>query len=146
MVETTVMGTTTRTSQVQLERDRMRAEMGSAGGETQIVIFDGAQQVLRVISPARKVYTEMTKADIDRMGAQLCSAMEGMKEKIAQMPPEQRAKMEEAMARMQGTGPAAVAPAKPEYRRIGTRQGWQVDVRQVRGFQKRSKDSRGLHG
>ncbi len=120
MVETTVIGTTTRTSQVQLERDRMRAEMGGGGGDTQIVIFDGAQQVLRVINPGRKSYTEMTKADIDRMGAQLSSALEGMKEKIAQMPPEQRAKMEEAMARMHGTGPAAVAPVKPEYRRIGT--------------------------
>lgn len=120
MVERTVTGTTTRTSQVQLERDRMRAEMTSPSGETMIVVFEGPQQVLRVITPGRKMYTEMTKADIDRMGEQLSTAMAGMKEKMAQMPPEQRAKMEAAMARLGGMGPGAAPPAKPDFRRVGT--------------------------
>jgi hypothetical protein len=120
MVEKTVMATGTRTSQVQIEHDRMRAEMTGSGGDTQIVIFDGPQQVLRVISVGRKTYTEMTKADIDRMGSQLSSAMAGMKEKIAQMPPEQRAQAEAAMARLGGPGAGAAVPSKPEYRRVGT--------------------------
>jgi hypothetical protein len=121
MVETTVTGTVTRTSRVQMERDRMRAEMTGPAGETQIVVFDGPSQVLRVIRVDRKSYTEMTKADADRMGAQLNVAMEAMKEKVAQMPPEQRAKMEAMMARLGVMGPsAAVAATRPEYRRAGS--------------------------
>lgn len=119
MVETTVAGTTTRTSRVQIERDRLRAEVGGAAGETQIVIFDGPKQVLRYVNFSRKSYTEMTKADADRMGAQLSTAMESMKEKIAKLPPEQRARMEASMTRM-GGAPGVTAPVRPDYKKTGT--------------------------
>ena len=118
MLEKTVSGTTTRSSQIQVERDRMRAELTGPTGEVQIVVFDGPQQVLRMISVPRKSYSEMTKADADRMGAQLAAAMAAMKEKMASMPPEQRAKMEALMAQL-GTGPAGT-PVRPEYRRAGS--------------------------
>ena len=121
MVEKTVTGTTTRTTQVQLERDRMRAELTGPTGETLIVVFDGPQQVLRTISVDRKSYTEMTKADADRIGAQVTMAMDAMKAKMAQLPPEQRAKMEALMARAGVMGPtAASAATRPEYRRAGS--------------------------
>jgi hypothetical protein len=121
MVEKTVMGTTTRTTQVQLEPDRMRAELTGPKGETLIVIFDGPQQILRTISVDRKSYTEMTKADADRMGAQVTMAMDAMKEKMAQLPPEQRAKMEAMMTKFGVMGPTAQAAAtRPDYRRAGT--------------------------
>jgi hypothetical protein len=117
MVEKTVSGTTERTTNVQIEPQRMRAEMGGASGATQIVIFDSQQQVLRIINIGSKSYTEMTKADADRMGAKVSAAMEGMKEKLAQMPPEQRAKMEAMMARI-GGAPGA-GPTKPDFRPAG---------------------------
>src|SRR5262245_29375266 len=71
ILEKTIVGTSTRSSQIQIERDRMRAELTGAAGEVQIVVFDGPQQVLRIISVPRKAYSEMTKADADRMGAQM---------------------------------------------------------------------------
>ncbi len=117
MVEQTVMGSATRSSQVQLERERMRAEMSGPTGDTQIIVFDGPQQVLRIISPSRKTYSEMTKADADRMGGQMAIAMAAMKEKMATMPPEQRAKMEAMMAQPRRRRAGA---AKPEYRRTGS--------------------------
>ena len=120
ILEKTVVGASTRTSQVQIERDRMRAEMAAPSGETQIVVFDGPQQVLRIISVDRKSYSEITKADADRMGAQLAAAMAVMKDKVANMPPEQRAKMEALMSRLGGAGAAAGAGGRPEYRRAGT--------------------------
>jgi hypothetical protein len=121
MVEKTVTGTSTRTTQVQLERDRLRAELTGPAGETLIVVFDGPQQILRTISVDRKSYTEMTKADADRIGAQVTMAMDAMKEKMAQLPPEQRAKMEAMMAKFGVMGPTAAAAAtRPEYRRAGT--------------------------
>ena len=118
MLEKTVAGTNTRSSIIQIERDRMRAELTGPTGDVQIVVFDGPGQVLRIISVPRKTYSEMTKADADRMGAQLAAAMAAMKDKIASMPPEQRAKVEAMMAQL-GTGPSG-APVRPEYRRAGS--------------------------
>jgi hypothetical protein len=121
MVEQSVIGTVTRTTQVQMERDRMRAELTGPKGETLIIVFDGPQQVLRTISVDRKSYTEMTKADADRIGAQVTMAMDAMKAKMAQLPPEQRAKMEALMARAGVMGPTAASVAtRPEYRRAGS--------------------------
>ena len=135
IVERTVSGASTRTSQVQIEPERMRAEMTSASGDVQVIVFDGPQQVLRMINLARKSYTEMTKADVDRMGAQMTAAMAGLKEKLASMPPEQRAKMEAMMARVGGAAPAAAtASAKPEYRRAGTDKAGKWTCDKYEGF------------
>jgi hypothetical protein len=122
MVEKTVTGTAPRTTQVQLERDRMRAEFTGPTGESLIIVFDGPQQVLRTISVDRKSYTEMTKADADRIGAQVTMARDAMKEKLAKLPPEQRAKMEAMMTKLGVMGPLALADAitRPEYRRAGS--------------------------
>jgi hypothetical protein len=139
IVERTVAGATTRTSQMQIERERMRAEMTAPSGATQIVVFDGAQQVMRMISVDRKTYTEMTKADADRMGAQVGAAMAGMKEKLASLPPEQRAKMEAMMARVGGAG--AVMGAKPEYRRAGTDKAGKWTCDKYEGFRNGEKIS-----
>jgi hypothetical protein len=132
--ERTVTGTTARTTQVQLEQARMRAEMSGAGGETQIIVFDGPQQVLRVINVDRKSYMEMTKADSDRMGG----AMSEMQKKMADMPPAQRAKMEAMMARMGGPGGAA---AKTEYRRAGSDKVGKWTCEKYEGFKNNQKVS-----
>jgi hypothetical protein len=141
IVERTVAGATTRTSQVQIERERMRAELTGPAGETQIVVFDGPQQVLRLISVERKSYTEMTKADADRMGAQVSTAMAGMKEQLAKMPPEQRAKMEAMMARLGGAIPGAAAAAKPDFRRAGTDKVGKWTCDKYEGFRNGEKTS-----
>lgn len=141
IVERTVAGDTTRTSQMQIERERMRAEMTAPSGGTQIVIFDGPQQVMRMISVDRKTYTEMTKADADRMGAQVGAAMAGMKEKLASLPPEQRAKMEAMMARVGGAGAMMGGAAKPEYRRAGTDKAGKWTCDKYEGFRNGEKIS-----
>ena len=120
LVEKTVTGTTTRNSQIQLERDRLRADITGPSGDSQIATFDGPQQVLRIINVSRKSYTEMTKADVDRMGAQLGGAMAALKEKLATMPPEQRAKVEAMMGRAGAVAMGTATVARPEYRRTGT--------------------------
>ena len=120
MVEQTVTGPTTHTTRVQLEPGHMRSEMTGPAGEKQIIVFDAAKQVIRMISVDRKSYTEMTKADADRIGGQLTAAMAAMNEKLAKMPPEQQAKLKAMIARQGGAAPGAAAAAKPEYRRAGT--------------------------
>ena len=140
MVEQTVSGSNTRTSQVQLERDRMRAEISGGSGEVQIVVFDGPQQVLRVISPSRKVYTEVTKADADKMGAQIGALTAALKEKIATLPPEQRAKSEAMLALMAG-GPGSADFLKPEYRRAGSDKTGKWACAKYEGFRNGQKIS-----
>jgi hypothetical protein len=120
ILENTVIGSNTRSTQIQMEHDRLRAELTGPTGDVQIVVFDGPQQVLRMISVPRKAYSEITKADADRMGAQFAATMAAMKEKIATMPPEQRAKVEALMSRVGTAGPIGNPGGRPEYRRAGS--------------------------
>jgi len=65
---------TTETSQIQIEKTKMRAERG-IDGRPQVIVFDSDAQVIRMIDPERKTYREMTKADVDRIGSQMSGAM-----------------------------------------------------------------------
>ena len=76
-------------------------------GAVQAMIFDGGKQVLYIVDPARKTYMEMTKADADRLGAQVQGAMAQMQAQLEKLPPAQRAQME---AMLKGRGGAAAVP------------------------------------
>ena len=118
IAQTTTVNGTPRTTQVQMDANHMRTEVAGADGTMQIVIFDGAKQVLYIVNPASKSYSEMTKAEVDAAGAQLGGAMAQMQKALEGLPPAQRAQME---AMMKGRGlPAAAGAARPEYRRAGT--------------------------
>ncbi len=117
IVQKVTNGTTAQTFQIQMDNTHMRAEIESQG-RRQVVLFDGTHQVLDIIDVDRKTYTEMTKADVDRMATQMQGAMAMMQQQMANMPPAQRAQME---AMMRGRGmPGAAAVAKTEYKRNGT--------------------------
>jgi hypothetical protein len=115
----TTSGSNTETSQVQLDANHMRAEsVGMHGGGKQIVIFDGAKQLMDLVNPEDKTYNEITKADVDKLGGQMSDAMSRMNQAMANMTPEQRAQVE---AMMRGRmGGAAAAAAKTEYRKTGS--------------------------
>ena len=119
IVEKTTAAGKTETNQVQIEKDRMRAEIIAPNGEKQTVVFDGAKEVLWIVNADRKTYTEMTKADVDRLGGQMSTLMAQMQEQLKNMPPEQRAQVE-AMMKGRGMPGAGGAPAKTEYRKTGT--------------------------
>jgi hypothetical protein len=105
------------TSQIQIDKTHMRAEMEMANGRKQAIVFDGGAQVLRTIDEQGKTYTEMTKADADRMSAQMSGAMSRMQEQMKNMPPEARARMEEMM---KGRGMASAASEPITYTKTGT--------------------------
>jgi hypothetical protein len=111
-------GTTTTTSQSQIEKTRMRSEIVSSNGRKQVVIFDGTAQVLRMIDEEGKSYTEMSKAEAERVRAQMDSAMAQMQEQMKSLPPEQRARME-ALMKGRGVIPGAGGPPT-EYKKTGT--------------------------
>jgi hypothetical protein len=119
IVEKTTSGTTTTTNQIQIEKSRMRADVQANGGK-QTMVFDGVRQVMLMINDEKKTYSEITKADIDKLGAQMSDAMAQMQASMAKLPPEQRAQMEKMMAgRMGGAGAAATA-TKTEYKKMGS--------------------------
>ena len=102
IVEKTTSGTATTTSQIQIEKTRMRAEVQGQANARQTIVFDGEKQVLWMINNEKKTYSEISKADADRLGAQLSGAMAQMQQQLAAMPPDQRAQVEKMMAGRMG--------------------------------------------
>jgi hypothetical protein len=111
-----ISGGTPETHQIQLDADHLRADTGDA----KAVIFDANRQVLDIVDNNQKSYRELTKADVDRLGEQVSGAMSQMQAQMANLPPEQRARIE-AMMKGRGVSPAGTdAAPKPEYRKVGT--------------------------
>jgi hypothetical protein len=120
IVQRTTIDGATHTSQLQISRDRMRADVpDSSSGAKQIVIFDAARQVIDLVNVDGKTYMEVTKEQIDQLGAQMQDMMGQMQAAMANMPPAQRAQME-AMMRGRGMGAMAAPAVKTEYRKTGT--------------------------
>lgn len=121
LVQKMTSGGSTSTNQIQIESNRMRAEIADASGRKMTTIFDAGKQVIMIVDDGRKTYSEMTKADIDRLGGQMQDMMAQMQAAMASMPPGQRAQME-AMMRGRGMGAmgGAMAAPKTEYRKTGT--------------------------
>jgi len=118
VVETSTVNGAPRTTQVQIEPTRMRTEIAGQNGASQIVVFDGGKQILYMIDPAAKTYSETTKAEVDAAGAQMGDMMAQMQKSLEGLPPAQRAQMEAMMKGRMGAMPGAAA--KTEYRRSGT--------------------------
>ena len=113
---TSATGTVT-THQIEIEKTRMRAESEAAGRKMKM-IFDGTAQVMRTVDDDAKSYTEMSKADMEKMSAQMSGAMAQMQEQMKNMPPEARKRMEAAMQGRGAPGGAGAAPT--EYKKVGT--------------------------
>lgn len=139
--EKTTTGGSTQTTEMQIERQRMRAESIGASGEKQAFVFDGPKQTLWIIDFGKKTYNEVTKADVDRMAGQMSDAMAKMQEQLKSMPPAQRAQVE---AMMQGRGMMAAMGSslpKTEYRKAGTDKVGQWTCEKYEGYQKDQKVS-----
>lgn len=131
LVQKTSTGGGQMTNQVQITKNRMRAEMADGSGSQQAVIFDGERQVMVVINAGRKSYSEITKADVDRFATQ-------MQDMMAKVPPEMRAQVE---AMMKGRGMGAGTPAKTEYRKAGTDKTAKWTCDKYDGYQNGQKTS-----
>ena len=140
IVQKHTAGGTTQTHQIQIENTRMRAETRDVSGRTQVMVFDAAAQLIRIIDPEKKMYTEMTKADVDRLSGQMAGAMAQVQEQMKNLPPEQRERME-AMMRGRGSANAAPAQVKTEYRRGGTDKVGKWTCDKYDGYQKDQKVS-----
>jgi hypothetical protein len=116
--KTTVAGGAPQTHQIQIDKDAMRVEHEVGPGEKGAVVFDGAKQLLWIVNYDKKSYTEMTKADVDRMGQQMGDATARVQEQLRNLPPDQRAQVE-AMMKSRGM-PGVKAGPRTTYRKVGT--------------------------
>jgi hypothetical protein len=140
IVEKTIMGDNPpQTHQVQIDRDWMRMEH-QISGEKQAFVFDGAKQVIWIVNLAKKTYSEMTKADVDRLGGQMTEAMTRMQEQLKNLPPDQRA-MVEQMMKSRGMGAAGATPPKTVYRKAGTDKVGRWACDRYEGYQNDQKTS-----
>ena len=87
------------TMKTYLEKDRMRME--SKGKEMDHVsIYRKDKEVIWMIDNKEKTYTEMTKAEMEKMKKQMEDAMKMMEEQMKNMPPGQKEQMEKMMPMM----------------------------------------------
>lgn len=131
IVQRVTTGANTRTTEMQFEKNRMRTELSNGTGGKQVMVFDGTKPVLHMINIDKKTYIEMTKADLERLAAQSQGAMAQMKAQLEKMPPAQRQQMETLM-KDRGMG---AAPAKTEYKKVGTGQVGKWTCDKYEGFQ-----------
>ena len=116
-----------------LDRDRVRVE--SSGGTAQhILIYRADRQVLYLIDSAAKTYQELTKQQLEQMMSQVGDQMAQMRammdEQLKNVPPEQRAMVEQMMKGRMGAMGGAAPPAETVYRKVavGERAGqWTCD-------------------
>jgi uncharacterized protein (DUF305 family) len=118
IAQKTTSDSKTITHQTQIEKTRMRSEIDQ-NGRKMIMIFDGGAGVMRTIDEQAKTYTEITKADVDRISAQMAGAMAQMQQQLQSLPPEQRARMEAMMQSGRGMIGATAGPPT-EYKKVGT--------------------------
>jgi hypothetical protein len=119
LVEKTTIGSgPALTHNIMIDKDAMRVEHDMPSGEKATFLFDGVKQVIRIVNFEKRIYTEVTKADLDAAGQQMTETMARMQEQLKSLPPDQRARME---AMMKGSGmPGTTPAAKMIYRKVGT--------------------------
>lgn len=96
------------THRMSMAADRM-ALHSAAGDKRTEMVFRGDRKVLWMIEPAAHAYTEVDEASVKALAAQIGPVIEHMRERMAQLGPEERAAMEEIL-RLQAKGPATTAP------------------------------------
>ncbi|HEX9639061.1 MAG TPA: hypothetical protein VGB99_16130 [Acidobacteriota bacterium] len=110
------------TTRVQVDVDKIRIDARS-GSDPQIVIFRGDLQKLWIADPQDQSYIEISQQQIQRMSDQIGSRMhemqQRMQERLQNVPPEQRAMIEDMMKnRMGGASPGPAA--RTSYERVAT--------------------------
>jgi len=109
----------TNTNQIQLDKTHMRAETHSSG-EAMAFTFDEGAQTARIINMDKKTYMELNRAFMQQTQQQLSQVQDQLKN----LPPDQRAIIEQAMRGRGGPlgapAGAAAAATKNQYKQTGT--------------------------
>ena len=116
----------TESMEMYVQPDRMRFETMTDKGK-QIVIYRDDLKKFWMVNNDK--YMEMTKEDIEKMGAQMNEAMQKMEEQMKDLPPEQRKMMEQMMKGKMGEKMGMSQETKTEWEKTGTEKinNWECD-------------------
>jgi hypothetical protein len=117
-----------------IEGNRMRMDGADQTGLVNSVIVDGSAKKLVVIEDKKKTYMEISEADMKRMRGQVDAMRAQMAERMKTMPPEQRKKMEAAMAGLGGPPDANAEPPVLKFEKLGKKKtvnGFSCDMYRV---------------
>jgi hypothetical protein len=124
------------TNQVQLDKTHMRAESASVAGN--VFLFDSATKTARMINTERKTYREIDGSQMEGMRQQMAQ----LQEQLKNMPPQQRAMMEQMMGARGGFPGMISGPADPlTYRQAGSDKVGQWNCTKYEGFRGADKVS-----
>ena len=117
---TDLKSNTTTQQEMLLDSDRLRVNISDADGKRSSVLFltDGGRDRMVMLDPARNEYREMDRQSMEQVSQQLQGVMSQMQSQLQNLPPEQRARIEQMMkGRM---GQAAAAPVRTTYTAKGS--------------------------
>ncbi|MEO8097850.1 MAG: hypothetical protein ABI811_09125 [Acidobacteriota bacterium] len=92
--------------EILIDTDRMRVN----DGDTSVLFLTKGGNRMVILNKTGNTYQEIDQATMDRMGAQMGGAMAQLEEAMKNMPPAQRAQMEQMMKGKLG-GPASASPS-----------------------------------
>jgi hypothetical protein len=116
-------------SKMWFDGGRMRTERTEGDGDSQIVMF--RNRTLYLLDPKTKSYRVMDEATARQLGSTVSNARKQMEARMKDMPPEQRAKLEELLSRM-GQSPGVAASGAPKSTRTLTKTGRTETVAGIR--------------
>ena len=123
-------GVKPRESLIQVKGSKVRANTG--GRDPGYVIMDVDQGTSLMVIPGQKKYIEWTKADMKELTDKMSAMQKQMKDRIAELPPEQRKQMEAMMKSLPDTGSAAPQPQVHALGKTQTINGMQTNAYEVR--------------
>jgi hypothetical protein len=135
LVQQETRGSKTETSQIQMDKTHIRAE-SHASGDTTVFLFDGNAKTIRVVNLDKKTYSQLDTAQMQQMQ----QAMAQMQEQLKNVPPEQRAMVEQMMRGRGGLGRGGPpAPAAIQYKQAGSDKVGQWSCSKYEGYRGQEK-------
>jgi len=84
-----------QTVTMSMDAGKLRVEGENPGSGKYLLIFDNTKQVMWMVDPQKKSYMEITKADVEGMANSMAQMKQQMEQAMANVPPAQRAMMEQ---------------------------------------------------
>jgi hypothetical protein len=106
MESTDLQTNKTSPREILVDKDRMKMEVG----DTVIMFLTAGGNRMVMLDKGRNEYREMDQASMEAMGRQISSVMTQMEAMLKNLPPAQRAQMEEMMKGKMGGGAPVVEP------------------------------------
>ncbi|MCI5064307.1 DUF4412 domain-containing protein [bacterium] len=143
-IETTENDSSKTVGKMYVKKNSLRMAQGEgAGSSSEVMIYEGDAEKLITVNEKQKEYIEITQADMKKLASKMNDAMKQLEEQMANVPPQQRAMMEQMMAGMMGKVKQPKAPAPAKVRKTGdsaTISGYHCDKYEVTREGKKTRE------